>query len=197
MKNKMQNDLELKENTTSCHRRLQISGMTPNFKEEALNKDSFRAPLHSGFTLIELLVVVLIIGILAAVALPQYQKAVMKARMREYVLRIAAVEKAIEVALLSQKPEDIKMDTLDISIEPISAPSGYISDSIWGNATHIYYEVPIYKNSEISAILYSDYYMTTKKWDRQICPVPGGMSFNELKTYFAGSVWENAREIGC
>ena len=73
-----------------------------------------------GFTLIELLVVVLIIGILAAVALPQYQLAVDKTKFASYRTTAKSMADAYQRYrfLHSDAPHDI--DDLDIEL-----PFGY------------------------------------------------------------------------
>ncbi len=59
-----------------------------------------RGGTTKAFTLIELLVVVLIIGILAAVAVPQYQKAVEKSRWTEWMSTINALHREANLAFL-------------------------------------------------------------------------------------------------
>ena len=53
-----------------------------------------------AFTLIELLVVVLIIGILAAIALPQYEKAVWKSRLVELITNTKAIQDCFDMYVL-------------------------------------------------------------------------------------------------
>ena len=69
-----------------------------------------------AFTLIELLVVVLIIGILAAVALPQYQKAVERSKSAQALSLIKATAQAIESYRLASGDYPHSFDVLSIDI---------------------------------------------------------------------------------
>ena len=68
-----------------------------------------------GFTLIELLVVVLIIGILAAMALPQYFKAVERSRMAEAITIMDSVAKAQRRKFMQTNRYARNFEGLDVS----------------------------------------------------------------------------------
>ena len=72
-----------------------------------------------GFTLIELLVVVLIIGILAGVALPQYQTAVDKVQYGRLIPMTKALKDATEVYYLANGTYNFTIGAIDIA-----GPSG-------------------------------------------------------------------------
>ncbi len=69
-----------------------------------------------GFTLIELLVVVLIIGILAAVAVPQYQIAVAKSRIGAILPTVSTLHQAAETYYLANGSYTTSIHNLDVSI---------------------------------------------------------------------------------
>ena len=53
--------------------------------------------MKQGFTLMEMLVTVIILGILASVSLPQYRRAVNRARLAEAVVNMANIQKGIDM----------------------------------------------------------------------------------------------------
>ena len=139
---------------------------------------------NKAFTLIEVLVVVLIIGILTSVALPQYQKSVLKSRFSHALTIAATIRDAEHVYHDTFNTYTTDLDELDITPLPGCQKQGtptnrqtaiYICDGGW--------EILISANSDIkdraSVYVYvpKDYKLVTEFYfynDTRLCYVPGG-----------------------
>lgn len=115
--------------------------------------------MKKGFTLIELLVVVLIIGILAAVAWPNYQVAVERARITKALPLLRSIRDAQMRYQMATSKQTASLDALDISIP--------YTNKLTHNEGYTYTDTPVGAITILpSAIYYTTHYVVLDYYGR-------------------------------
>ena len=105
-----------------------------------------------GFTLIELLVVVLIIGILAAVALPQYQRVVERSKASQGISIIKTIYHSIEDYYLVHDEFPNSFNELDVEI-PWTGTDGPSVSAIKDTRSNEKWALQIYNDGAHMALI--------------------------------------------
>ena len=129
-----------------------------------------------GFTLIELLVVVLIIGILAAVAVPQYQKAVVKSRFAEAFVNLKTLAQAMRICQLEGQEMCTTVEKHSIDIPQETENFIYGNDVFEG----IIYPNALYKKEDACLCLMPSGKFVIRQWTEAEC-ADNGATLNYAK----------------
>ncbi|WP_424245635.1 prepilin-type N-terminal cleavage/methylation domain-containing protein [Elusimicrobium posterum] len=149
--------------------------------------------MKKGFTLIELLVVVLIIGILAAIALPQYTKAVERSRAAEGLVAVRTLAEAFRRAELAGTTQVTSFDDLDIDMPgTLTVESGLNGETkliskYWKVLVYPYGVIAYYQGGKSINIYFDRNSSDHKIWcaaapdvDTSMCKGLGGTDSNML-----------------
>ena len=134
--------------------------------------------LNKGFTLIEMLVVVLIIGILAGIAVPQYQNAKIKADFAEVFIKLKAAAQIEEMCRLQTNaevcPEYSYQQEIDATLNNVS--SGNNKFTYFGGGLSDYADTlasASYNKEEVCICITRDYKFILSQYDEANCSMNG------------------------
>ncbi|WP_180048374.1 MULTISPECIES: pilin [unclassified Acinetobacter] len=94
--------------------------------------------MQKGFTLIELMIVVAIIGILAAIAIPQYQNYIAKSQVTRVMGELSSIKTTLETCILEGKTKIVNVeDDIAANEAPITCVLGASTSNLLGETVQL------------------------------------------------------------